>query len=1036
MSDKSEHEKRKENMIYSLKDIFNLKKEFYIYNLHEKRKLHIKSKSSNKYKINSRKLLFLYFIFSSLFIECSQRKLEAKYSYITYKIKTTNSISIYSSSYSDNQPDEVYINEKQQSTIKRTYTSSEFDRVDSGIYNVKLIWNTEITNSFRMFMGCYNIIEMDLSHFDSSKISIMGMMFYSSSGLTSINLTNYSTEEAYDIGSMFDGCSKLTSLDLSSFKTPKAISMGYMFYRCSSLISIDLSNANTSLVSNMESMFNGCKNLEYINFKMVNLLSAYFKDRIFFSVNKNLIVFADNDDWDVFSFLKVKINCNNNYSYNYYFKTEIDMNSKYISNHCGNNFYMKYNDINNSTYINYYNSPQGYYLDEVDLLYKPCYITCKTCNIIGNETIHNCIECNDEYRYALIISNYKNCYANSTYNIISDVITSELENDINFLSETDIATEINIKLDNKTQLIQDIINNKVKDLNLTNLNNSKDNTLVLFTSTKNQNESNITLNLGQCEYLLKDNYSISNQDSLYILQIISEDEGMKIPKIEYEVYYPLFNNNSLTKLNLTVCQDTKVEISIPVKIKDKIDKYNASSDYYNDICYKVTSEYDTDISLKDRRDEFVSNNMTLCEENCELIDYNYEKEKAICSCDIKLSISENLYEINKKEFYKYFNKIKNNANFNLFKCSKVVFKKNNYCFFIISFILLLYFITLLIFWLKSFIKLKENINKMFSILRGFNENIDNEKKIEKSEQKRKIRNMSKDNNNKKEEINGDYIVTGFKNNNKNEMKIIEDKNINSIEVINRRELGLNYINDIYTKELMEQKIFELNFLDYEEAILLDQRNYFQYYISLIKNNHPIMFSFSPYNDYNPRIIKMFLFFFSFSLYLYFNALFFNDETLHQIYEDKGNYNFSYQIPQIIYSTLISIVIYILIKILASSQDKIVDLKKEDKKNLDDNYIQKLIRFLKIKFIAFFIITFIILFLFWFYITCFCGIYVNTQTHLIINSFISLIIALLLPFILYLIPGIFRIYALKEEKPNRKLIYKFSIILQNYLGYAR
>ena len=104
------------------------------------------------------------------------------------------------------------------------------------------------------------------------------------------------------------------------------------------------------------------------------------------------------------------------------------------------------------------------------------------------------------------------------------------------------------------------------------------------------------MNLGQCENLLKNDYNISQNDSLYILQIISEEEGMKIPKIEYEIYYPLNGGNNLTKLNLTSCKDTKIEISIAVKINDKIDKYNLSSNYYNDICSKTTAESGTDIS--------------------------------------------------------------------------------------------------------------------------------------------------------------------------------------------------------------------------------------------------------------------------------------------------------------------------------------------------------------------------------------------------------------------------------------------------------
>ena len=135
--------------------------------------------------------------------------------------------------------------------------------------------------------------------------------------------------------------------------------------------------------------------------------------------------------------------------------------------------------------------------------------------------------------------------------------------------------------------------------------------------------------------------------------------------MSYTVYYPL-NNQNLTKLNLSLCQRTKIEISIAVKIEQPIEKYNASSDYYNDICSKSTSSSGTDISLKDRRKEFVDNNMYLCEENCDLIDYNYIKERSKCSCDIKLYISSNFdSKFNEKEFLKNFINIKNIMNLNI-----------------------------------------------------------------------------------------------------------------------------------------------------------------------------------------------------------------------------------------------------------------------------------------------------------------------------------------------------------------------------------
>ena len=216
------------------------------------------------------------------------------------------------------------------------------------------------------------------------------------------------------------------------------------------------------------------------------------------------------------------------------------------------------------------------------------------------------------------------------------------------------------------------------------------------------------MNLGPCENILKKDYNISSDASLYLLQIISEEEGMKIPKIEYEVYYPLTGNN-LTKLNLTSCKDTKIEISIAVKINGSLDKYNLKSDYYNDICSIATSESGTDISLKDRKNEFINKNMSLCEENCDLIEYNKTKEKAKCSCDVKLRISEN-YDIkfNKNDFLKSFTDIKNMLNINIIKCYKTVLKikklMKNYGFFIVVSIILLYLLILFIFFFILMIK--------------------------------------------------------------------------------------------------------------------------------------------------------------------------------------------------------------------------------------------------------------------------------------------------------------------------------------------
>ena len=502
---------------------------------------------------------------------------------------------------------------------------------------------------------------------------------------------------------------------------------------------------------------------------------------------------------------------------------------------------------------------------------------------------------------------------------------------------------------------------------------------------------------------------------------------MKIPIIEYQIYYPLYNDNELIKLNLSLCQDTKIDLSISVKIDGKIEKYNPRSDYYNNICFKTTSESGTDITLKDRRNEFVQNNRSLCEENCILKNYDYIKKKAKCSCDIKTDISLSDIKFNKTEFFKSFTDINNMLNINIIKCYKYVFKikelKNNYGFFIIAFVMILYFITLFIFLFSSYGNYKKEIKNIIWALK-FSEIPLKRNQIMK---KPMIINKNMKINNNKNHL---YYQNKNKINiNKYNIKIIKNStkhNLLNNESSSFRKFGqtkkekADKIN-ILAKKILNRKEFEINSLNYQEALKIDHRNFCQYYNYLLKYNHPISFSFASYNDYNIKVIKKFLFFFSFSLDFTINALFFTDETIHKIYQDRGKFNFLYQIPQTLYSTLITKLIDILIKNLALPQDTIVVLKQEKiKKNLEKKH-KKLLRILNIKFFLFFVLSFIILIFFWYYISCFCGVYINSQTHLIKDSLISLVVSLLIPFGINIILGMFRMLAMGVKKPSRKCL---------------
>ena len=82
---------------------------------------------------------------------------------------------------------------------------------------------------------------------------------------------------------------------------------------------------------------------------------------------------------------------------------------------------------------------------------------------------------------------------------------------------------------------------------------------------------------------------------------------MQIKKIECDIYSKLSNSN-LVKLNLSVCANTKMILSVPIKISESIDKLNISSGYYNDICYTTSSDSGTDITLDDRKKQYMKRN--------------------------------------------------------------------------------------------------------------------------------------------------------------------------------------------------------------------------------------------------------------------------------------------------------------------------------------------------------------------------------------------------------------------------------------------
>jgi len=669
---------------------------------------------------------------------------------------------------------------------------------------------------------------------------------------------------------------------------------------------------------------------------------------------------------------------------------------------------------------------------------------------------------------------------------------------------------------------------------------NSENVVMKISTLDNQKDSlnpNIsTIDLGECEKILRTEYHIQKNESLIVVKIDIKNEDLTATYVQYEVLHP----KNKTKLNLNLCDKVKITVNTPVKLStETVSLYNSLSesgynlfdsedDFYNDICATYTSENGTDMTLEDRKKEIYSSNgnITMCQSGCTFELYNETTKKAKCNCDVQNKVTET--DISKINFDKgsigdnFLNTLKN-SNFLVLKCYKLVLNiKNifkNKGRIVMTIIFILFLASLLIYIikdrkqliiyinlilrnklnyeeyeinsengnLKNKNKTKNNIRRNSQISKidknKKNNNMKkNKKEVQKNQKQKKGNKMkAKISNKKKTKENNEpskrklnkvlkkdnskfnsrrSMLSTSSNRLSNKISKLGKININIIPINN-----LNYGNNIQKKAKKNKiekdiKIFrvptekndnnskkskksnklynslykqnlndqELNNLEYEFAIIIDKRTYFQYYWSLLKKKHLILFTFLPSNDYNLFSLKLALFLLSFSLYFTINGFFFSDETMHKIHEENGAFNIINQIPQILYSSIASAIINMILKLLSLSEKDILSLKQEKDLKRVQKYSKNIRNYIIIKFIIFFILSNILLLFFWYFISCFCAVYTNTQMILIKDTLLSFGLSMIYPFGLNILPGLFRMPALRAKNKDRKCLYKISTII--------
>ena len=584
---------------------------------------------------------------------------------------------------------------------------------------------------------------------------------------------------------------------------------------------------------------------------------------------------------------------------------------------------------------------------------------------------------------------------------------------------------------------------------------------------KNSSKGYSLIDLGECEAVLKSEYQINESISL----IIKKVEQLAISaerNIQFEVYHP----TSKIKLNLSYCRTESINLYIPVELNEKLKKlyidlqksgydlFNIEDPFYNDICSPYKSENGTDVLLSDRKNDYYDNNYTTCQSNCHYSSYDLKYQFLKCECRIIVDEID-IYNFNKfsQAIYKNFFDVLQNSNYKVMKCYKLVFNiayfKRNIGNFLVMAFFGVYIIFLIIYIIKGITPIKKEIMKIIS--NKFNNvkinNLENSSEFKKDDKNNfppkkkkaikkyndisltRILNSKKNKSNKIKtdksnnkiilnkfdnslENNDNNLKSNISNTNKNILDLLEKNKISKKEKL-KDQLNINKNNKYINLNNLED--LELNNLSYKKALIFDKRTIFQIYWSKLKKKHLLIFTFLSQNDHNLIYIKIDRFLFLISTTMAMNIIFFFDSSMHKIYLDYGKYNFIGQIPQILYSSLLSLLIEFLINFLGYTDINIYQIMKMKKYDLEQ--VKSVLKRIKIKLLTFFLLTFLFFSFYWYLISAFCAVYNNTQIIFLKDFISSFCVGLLYPFAVQFCFASLRIISLKKKSNIRGLLYK-------------
>ena len=584
---------------------------------------------------------------------------------------------------------------------------------------------------------------------------------------------------------------------------------------------------------------------------------------------------------------------------------------------------------------------------------------------------------------------------------------------------------------------------------------------------------------NSCIQKLKKDNNIDAYKELIVAIINIKNE--KSPITSFGFFHPdtgekLNATKSCSEMNVTMYENIltllKEELVLKLLQEQKIDIFDLSNDFYNDICFHYESLNGKDATLQDRIKVFYPN-VSLCNNGCKSKGIDLNKLEVGCECAFQDLLSKDILEnelfrdnILIKETVKEVSQIISNLNLEVLSCYKDVFDfkylKKNIGGFIILGLFLIETFCFIYFYSLSYSRILRYIYSLTEVyIKSENKIIIQDLLKEKTNfppKKKnilsdinKIKSKQKTKNNKTIKIHKTKSldknikrINKMKSKRKNTIKnssqllLIENKRkyikadtskLNSIT--NKLKKSNNYDNLIDEKVDLT-KIIENRFeeLDYDDVVDYDKRGFCEYFGEKLKYNHMIINCFCINEKIRPRPIKIAILILTIDLYFLINGLFYSDSYISEVFNSTNDETLFSFIPRsydrFLYSTVVGNIIEYIIKVLLVDEATLKNVILKNKKNklylrYEVSYFLKSI-FNKIKILI--IINYIITIFSWYYLSCFNNVYPNIKFEWILSSILIILIAQILPFVFSFLETAIRFISIRIESEK---LFKLSLL---------